>query len=415
MFPILLLLLVGGAVAAAVSSSSSSDTGGDDGIPRISSLALALWRDNRGSIPADKLNNRGQKFTDPFGVAGACMPSGGMDAIWALPKSGKARAEYMHRAAQATAPRVSPASDALVAAANGLGAKALKGVEADLKNRTKWWADQIVKWARYTGNGYVMAFAELYAKFLKWMPPSWNGEYKRASSLSSDAASELQNALVQCIGFGMPYPMHVLDEEIGGLKDLQARSAMMTSNLKKSLVLPNQAKIMLSDWFGLLASMSASDASVQSAIGWCDSSEWGRRNLASDEQVYLVGCVFARAIGVDIVDFVAELWDRSLGWSGYPGLLTNSNVTYVKTQSGSIASVSTQANGGFAWDQKPVFGWFSDAKDADTGYRWASSCISNARQVQMLDLVINGWQMVAERTGKPSAIRNDAPKINKVG
>lgn len=385
----------------------------------VSSIELALWESNT-NIPSDKLNNRGQKFIDPYAIDGACWP--GVDqtnikTLMALPKDGRVRAEFMHKAAQTTPPKVMPAADVLISTADAFGSKAISQVGDSLKNRQKWWANKISEYAKYTQNGFVIAFAEMYAAFLRWMPASWNTEYKRASEIAESTADELKASLISSIGFSIPYPMHTLDYEISGLEDLKSRSSIFNSNLKKTLVLPNSAKELLRTFFALLASLSASDPDVQSAINYVDNSDWGRRNLASDEQVYLVGCVLAKSIGQDVVGFTTELWNRAQGWNRFKGLATNSHVSYLKTSSGSESMVSTSNNGGFVFEQKNArsfYKWFDPKTDEDTGMEWSANCITNARQLNYLDIVLTGMQIVAEKTGSTNPVSNKTIKLNPI-
>lgn len=386
-------------------------------ITSVNSLEVSIWESNT-NIPSDKLNNRGQKFIDPYAIDGACWPEvdkTNVNTIMALPKDGRIRVEYMHKNAQATKPIVMPAADLLISTADAFGSKALEKVGDSLKDRQKWWADQISKYAKYTANGFVIAFAEVYAAFLKWMPASWNAEYKRAQSIAEGVADELKVSLISSIGFSIPYPMHILDSEIDGLDDLKLRTSIIDSNLKKTLVLPNSAKEILRSFFALLASLSSTDVDVQSAINYVDNSDWGRRNLASDEQVYLVGCVLAKATGQDVVSFTTELWNRSQGWNRFKGLLTNKHILYLKSGSGSMVSRGTTSNGGYVYEQSSNTGWNSRTEtDEETGYTFASNCINNARQLNYLDIILTGFQIVSEKTGSESPINNKIIKINPI-
>ena len=246
------------------------------------------------------------------------------------------------------------------------------------------------------------------------MPASWNAEYKRAASIAEGAADELRVSLITSVGFSVPYPMHTLDYEISDLDDLKLRTSIFNSNIKKSLVLPTSAKELLRSFFALLASLSSTDVDVQSAINYVDNSDWGRRNLASDEQVYLVGCVLAKSTGEDVVKFTSELWNRSQGWNRFKGLATNAHVSYLKTASGDKAISGTSANGGFVYEQdgKQYRKWWSKTgADEETGFEYAAECISNARQLNYLDLVLTGFQMISEKTGSKSPVNNKKIQI----
>ncbi|MBS3991113.1 MAG: hypothetical protein KGZ51_03505, partial [Erysipelothrix sp.] len=214
-----------------------------------------------------------------------------------------------------------------------------------------------------------------------------------------------------------PYPLHTLDNGITSLDDLKFYNKIYNSNIKKTLVLPNSAKELLRSFFALLASLSSTDVDVQSAINYVDNSDWGRRNLASDEQVYLVGCVLAKSIGEDVVSFTTELWNRSQGWNRFKGLATNSHVGYLKTGSGSTALFGSTANGGFTFEQdaKGYRGWNSRiGPDEETGYEYAANCISNARQLNYLDIILTGFQIISERTGSINPVNNKKIKINPI-
>lgn len=383
----------------------------------ISPIEIAIWESNT-NIPSDKLNNRGQKFIDPYALDGACwsgVDMSGITSIMSLPKNGKDRVEFMHKSALTTKPMVMPAADILISTADAFGAKVIENTKDNLKARQKWWADKISEYAKSTKNGWVIAFAEMYAAFLRWMPADWNVEYKRASVIAEDTADQLKVTLLNTIGFSIPYPMHSLDYEINDLDDLKFRTSLFSSNLKKTLVLPNKAKEVLRTFFALLASYASTDADVQTAINYVDNNDWGRRNLASDEQVYLVGVVFAKSINEDIVKFTSELWNRSQGWSRFKGLATNNHVSYLKTADGTNSIVAASSNGGFVYEQEKVVGWNSKTgSDGDTGFEFAAECITNARQLNYLDIVLTALQMVSEKTGSVSPINKKLIKINPI-
>jgi hypothetical protein len=382
----------------------------------VSSLEVALWESNT-NIPSDKLNNRGQKFIDPYAIEGACWPEvdrSNVNILMALPKDGKVRVEYMHKNALATKPIVMPAADVLISAADTFESQAIGSVKTSLKERQKWWADKITKYAKYTANGWIIAAAELYASLLKMMPASWNTEYKRATSIAEGTAEELKTTLVTTIGFSIPYPLHTLDGSISSLNDLNAKTKILTTNLKSTLVLPSKAKEILGTFFALLASTASIDVDVQTAINYVDNSDWGKRNLASDEQVYLVGCVLAKSSGLDIIDFTTELWNRSQGWNRFKGLLTNKNTSYLKTESGKIVISATTSTGAFVYNQNQVTGWSNNTnRDSETGWYSAFDCISNARQLNYLDIVLTGFEILSERLGSKSPINNNVLNLNK--
>ncbi len=390
----------------------------------VSEIELAIWESNT-NIPSDKLNNHGQKFIDPYALDGACWPGvdqSGITGLMSLPKDGKIRIEYMHKNALATKPTIMPAADIMISAADSFGAQAITTTENNLKDRQNWWADKISQYARSTKNGWVIAFAELYAAFLRWMPANWNKEYDRAVSIANDTADELKITLLTTVGFSIPYPMHSLDYGISDLDDLKHRTSLFNSNLKKTLVLPNKAKSILRTFFALLASYAATDSDVQTAINYVDNSDWGRRNLASDEQVYLVGVVFAKASNQDIVNFSSELWDRCRGWNRFKGLATNNHILYLNTANGSKSSIGSSigssSNGGFTYDQeKTVYsvGWNKNiGPDDETGYEFAAECITNARQLNYLDIVLTALEMVSEKTGSSNPVNKKKFKINLV-
>lgn len=403
------LLMVGGFVAykiiAPTEDKTSAVVDSDDGIPRVSSLEVNSWAQG-DKWPADKLNNRGEKFIDPYAIEGACMKNpGGIEYLIATPKNGKARITAIHTRAQTTPVKVMPAADVLVNAAGALGANAMKGLEKDLKLRQKWWGDQMKKYAYYSGNGYAIAFAEIAAWLLKIMPASWAPEYKRASELSANAADELSSGIQNALGFGLPFPLHFLDGSINNLNTLQVKAQIINVNNKKFLSLPDSAKKMLVSWFSLLSTSIGTDREVQAAVNYCDNNNWGAQNLASDELVYLVGTVFAKSIGHDPVEFSIKLWDAAAGWNHFPQLLTNSHVIYGKTANGGAAAMANKSNSGFVWDQPLVGGWAAQTK-SESGMEWGSNCaVTNARMITMFDLVLTGWQMVAAAKGLPPAIK----------
>lgn len=416
MWLVIALLAGGYAVSKIVSSESGPDNKAPtapeitaDGIPTVTSLELSTWSSS-GGAPADKLNNRGEKFMDPYAIQ-PCLKfshanTGGMAYLLAAPKDGKSRMTLVHTKAKTTPAVGMPAADALISMAGAMGVKTLTSVGADLKARIKWWSAKINEYARSTGNGYVIALAALYTWFLSIMPVSWQPEFKRARALSEVAAENLQSGLLTNIAMSIPYPLHVLSGDVTGkLAYVQHRSQIINDNAKKVLALPNSAKAMMSAWFALLISMIADDKDVQSAVTVVDNHEWGMNNLASDEMVYLVGTVFARSIGADPLKFSIDLWNRSKGWNRFPQLLSNSYFVFADTANGGKAGYASQSNGGFTYNQTKQPVW-RDWPVVD-GFSGGSSCaFTNARQVQYFELILTGWEMVAEYKGLPSPIKS---------
>lgn len=401
-----LLALVGlGAAAAMASSSSSSSSsspaggGGSSskstGLPRVPSISLALWESpvtGPQAIPADKFNTRGQKFVDPYGLDGGCWPSGGLEDLLRLPSDAKARMTFLHTRAQSTAPKVMATVDMLVATASGLGLAASDKAKQSLIDQRDAWLDRMREYARYTANGWVIGFVELYAQLTKMIPMEWNAVYKRATAIAEADAAKLRDNLVASIAYGDPFPLHVLDGEISGLNDLAERASLVTSNVAKFVVLPESAKGVISSWFALLMS-NLGNEDVQRAMTAMDASQWGRRNLASDEQVYLAAAVFAAALGEPVLPFAIELWEKAKGWSRFKGLATNLYLSGADpiTKQDTIPSLNQQSG--------KLGKWYSTARDGDTGFRAASDCVTNARQLNWLDILLTGWEIAASRQG----------------
>ncbi len=415
MNPLLILLLAGGGAAAllaASSSSASSPTAGSsggskdeglpvpaDGVPKLESLSLSLWSQAPAGTPQAALNTRGEKFTDPWQLSGCWSGTSTSDIDYLLktPKNGAARISRMMQKAQATVIKQSTALDMLASAAGPDTGAVTSNLAAELKKRQKYWGDKIKQYAKYTDNGWVMAFAEAYAWLLKVMPASWAPEYKRAVAIVDSESDRLQAAVVNHFAMGMPFPLHILDNvSKWTMNDLKWTNERMVANINKMLSLPDDGKRLISAWFSMMTSLMH-DPDVQLALNVVDNHGWGSHNLASDEQVYLVGVVFAKAIGADPLKFCSELWEKSRGWSRFPGILSNSNFPWVMTANGKYAAGPSGSNGGVAWNAKGGTRGWSAADGSQCGF-------TNARQVQMLEIVVTGWEMVAKAKGVPFVV-----------
>lgn len=401
MFPLLLLFLVGGAVAVAVSKSGDGNKTEKtpSGLPVVNSLSIAIWESPKSerskgatAIPLDKLNTRGQKFIDPCGIA---FGTKGYENVMSLPSDGKVRMTFVHSRAQSMIPKPMPAADVLIAAAGNLGLKATKAAKRNLVEQQDAWISEMRRYGRMTANGYVIAFVEFAAILMKALPMEWTAVYQRSKTLAEDAANTVSKSLVASIAYGAPYPLHILDVEPSSVGDVQSLATRMEGNLGQFTTLPDSAKNLISSWFALLA-MNTDKEPVQRAIMATDDTEWGKANLASDDQVYLAAAVFASALNEPVLPFAIELWNRSQGWSRWKGLTTNARLV--------PPSVAIR-DGVVAYDQGQrsvsLLGyWFNPDKDPETGYSWASNCISNARMLNWLDILLTGWVMVGERSGQ---------------
>lgn len=377
-------------------------------IPQVSSLLITLW-EQPSQVPGDKLSTRGQKFIDPYNFCDHEPRDGYPNDLARLPATGVARMTAMHAKVQSTTPRAMPAYDILLAVAGGFGAQALDAVGVDIARRQKWWADRIRTYTKWTANGWAIAVGELLGWLIERMPASWAPEYARAQSIAADTAASLQLDLVNGIGFNLPYPLHALDGTISSLGDLHLRATVVNYNIKKMLALPDKAKEMIAAWNTLFVSQ-LSDTDVQRAAIAVDNHMLGVLYRASDEQVYLTAVVFAKSIGADPLKFAIELWDRAKGWSRFPSLLSNSAFVYAKMANGDLAIGAAPTHPSYAWNQDAGVGrslgkWDPNTEpDPDTGMVWAGPCVTNARQVQQLDLVLTGFQMVYEKTGQGNPI-----------
>lgn len=411
LIPFVLALVVGGVIVAAVASSGASPKAPGAILPNVSSVLIAIWESakvgrSKGAqaIPLDKLSTHGQKFIDPCGIA---LGTKGYENVMSLPSDAKARMTFIHSRAQSTIPKPVPAADVLISAAGALGISAADRTKQSLIDQRDAWIDRIRSYGRMTANGWVVAFVELWAALIKLMPMEWSSVFQRAKSLAEGAAESIKRSLVTSIAYGAPYPMHILDDEVSSVGDLQSRATRMESNLGQFVTLPDAAKGVISSWFALLA-MNTDKDDVQRAIMATDDTEWGKSNLASDDQVYLAATVFAASLNEPTLPFAIELWNRAKGWSRWRGLATNWRLV--------PPSVFLADNSTIAYDQstrngKPVASplgyWFDSSTDEETGYSWASNCIGNARQLNWLDIILTGWEMVGERTGRKAI--NDKP------
>lgn len=398
--PIVPILLLATAAAVAASSTKGSGGGGSkkkiEGIP---TTLLNLWRTHH-NIPNEKLDTRGEKFSDPFV---RCRSYDGLEnELVLLPANGKSRMLAVEEHVKSAELKSSPGVETLVSIAKSFEASTVQKISSDLKARQKWWAQKIRQYTEYTGNEYVIALGKAYAWVLERMPPEWNPEYVRAKSIAEDYADGIVNELTSSIGFDIPFPLHALDGEIADLDDLKRRFAFLNQNNKQTLSLPNSAKALLEAWNAAFVS-SLDDGDVRRAALVVDRREWGQRYLASDEQVYLVAVVLAKIAKVDPLSFAIELWDRASGWSAWPGLLTNDSFTYVISGDGKAVFQAMPERLGYSWSQPSRLGrWYSTEPNEETGIARGLDCITNARQVQMFDLVFTGMTMLAER-GKSQA------------